>query len=269
MTATPDHAPGPQPLADGSVKLQARVLLRSAHMGMLATAVAEEPHAALVTPACMPDLSVVLLLSELSRHTAQLRANPRCALLCTAQPHAATALANPQTLARLSLTCDAVVDDDAAVGRRYLALHPYAQLYAGLGDFHFWRLQVRQGLFVQGFARATPLSADAFSLPAGDAAALKDVENEVMRTCNASHVKDLELIGRAHGGYGDDWRLAAVDPEGFDLIGATGRVWVAWPQPVHALSGCRTGLTVLGRRAALLLHDGPAGPGARGSRSVP
>ncbi len=65
---------------------QARKLLRAARVGTLATGIDGQPFASLVTPACAPDLSVLLLLSELSEHTKHLRAEPRCSLLVAGEP---------------------------------------------------------------------------------------------------------------------------------------------------------------------------------------
>ena len=59
----------------------ARKLLRAARAGTLASSLDGQPFAVLVTPACAPDLSVLLLLSDLSEHTRHLRAEPRCAVL--------------------------------------------------------------------------------------------------------------------------------------------------------------------------------------------
>ena len=102
---------------------EARRLLRGARVGTLATsATGGQPFASLVTPACAPDLSVLLLLSNLSEHTRHLRADPRCALLVAGPPETA----NPQTAPRLTVTGEAMRADDPALKARWLALHPYA-----------------------------------------------------------------------------------------------------------------------------------------------
>ena len=62
---------------------EARKLLRAARVGTLATSAQGQPFASLVTPACAPDLSLLLLLSDLSEHTRHLRAEPRCSVLVT------------------------------------------------------------------------------------------------------------------------------------------------------------------------------------------
>ena len=113
---------------------EARCLVRSAASATLATQAAGQPFASLVTPATTGDLAVLLLLSSLSEHTRQLRAEPRCALLFQGQ----AAEANPQTAPRVTLTGLAAPVPEAevpALKARFLAKHPYAALYADFGDF--------------------------------------------------------------------------------------------------------------------------------------
>src|SRR3984885_1584648 len=78
----------------------ARCLLRSARVGTLATSAKGQPFASLVTPACAPDLSLLLLLSGLSEHTRHLTADPRCSVLVVGVAETA----NPQTAPRLTVT---------------------------------------------------------------------------------------------------------------------------------------------------------------------
>ncbi|HEY1855911.1 HugZ family protein [Acidocella sp.] len=132
---------------------EAAALLQAARSGTLATIEAGRPHAALVTPALGPDGFVLLLLSELSAHTKHLRADPRCALLVTG----VAADANPQTTPRLTLRGTAHPTQDVAARAAYLRIHPYAELYAGFGDFYFWMLKPDEVYYVGGFAAAAPL----------------------------------------------------------------------------------------------------------------
>src|SRR5579863_3516333 len=109
---------------------EARKLLRAARSGTLATAVdGGQPFASLVTPACAPDLSMLLLLSNLSEHTRHLRAEPRCSILVCGAAEGA----NPQTAPRVTVTGIAEMADDPVLKARYLAVHPYASLYADFG----------------------------------------------------------------------------------------------------------------------------------------
>ena len=95
----------------------------------------------------------MLLLSDLAAHTRNLRANPACALLVAGAP----VDENPQTAARVLLSGVAVQGEDAAARQRFLQAHPYADLYAGFGDFAIWRLVVKDAHYVGGFAAASRL----------------------------------------------------------------------------------------------------------------
>jgi putative heme iron utilization protein len=132
---------------------QARGLLLHARVAALATVSEGMPFAALVTPAFLPDLSPLLLLSELSTHTRQLKGNPACALLVTGE----AASENPQTAPRLCLTGNATVIPGGAARAAYLAAHPYAEMYVDFADFAFWRIAVTGAHYIGGFAAAARL----------------------------------------------------------------------------------------------------------------
>jgi len=132
---------------------QARALLAQAKSATLATITGATPFAALVTPAFRPDLSALLLLSQLSPHTRHLAASPACALLITGQP----TTENPQTAPRICLTGSAAPDPDPTSRSRYLEVHPYAAQYAGFADFGLWRLTFTATHFIGGFAAAAKL----------------------------------------------------------------------------------------------------------------
>ncbi len=131
----------------------AAALLTAARTGSLATLAAGKPHAALITPAVAPDGSVILLLSELSAHTRNLRANPATALLVAGEP----STENPQTAPRLTLSGQLQPTENPAARAAYLEKHPYAAAYASFGDFHFWQLQIAEAHYVGGFAAAATL----------------------------------------------------------------------------------------------------------------
>jgi putative heme iron utilization protein len=206
----------------------ARKLLRAARVGTLATSVAGQPFASLVTPACAPDLSVLLLLSDLSEHTRHLRAEPRCGLL-VAGPAAEQ---NPQTAPRVTVTGLAEPIDDATLKARWLAVHPYASLYADFGDFHLWRLRPLGALFVGGFARATRLKqADLTPDPAA-VAALGAEEAGILAHCNGDHADAMARLGVAASGVAGAWRMVAADVDGSDLVLGEQVERLAWAAPV-------------------------------------
>ena len=188
---------------------EARKLVRAARSGSLATVTQGQPFVSLVTPATAPDLSVLLLLSDLSEHTRHLRDDPRCSVLVAGTAESA----NPQTTPRLTLAGRAGPTDDPALRARYLAVHPYAALYADFGDFHLWRVCVEAALYVGGFGRAARLGADELAPEPAAVHVIAEAEAEVVVHCNQDHPDVLARIAEEPG----DWRLVAVDVDGCDL----------------------------------------------------
>ena len=236
-------------MTDDAPAREARRLLRSARVGTLATAQAGQPHASLVTPACAPDLSVLILISELSPHTRQLRADGRCGLLVAGPPTEP----NPQTAPRLGLTGTARPEPDPALKARWLAVHPYAALYAGFGDFSLWRVALSAGQFVGGFARAARLTAADLAPDAGAVARVGAAEQDILRHCNGSHADAMALLG---GG----WRMVACDVDGCDLAHGDTVRRVAWASPANDADDVRRELVRIAHAAREASRDAAASP---------
>jgi putative heme iron utilization protein len=219
----------------------ARLLLRAARAGTLATSADGQPFASLVTPATAPDGGILLLLSDLSEHTRHLRAEPRCAVLVTGAADGP----NPQTAPRLTVTGLASIEPDPALKARWVALHPYAAFYADFGDFALWRIRPMAGLFVGGFARATRLRRADLVPDEAAVAAVAAAEAGVMEHCNQDHAQALAAIAAAHGLDGDGWLMAACDADGFDLANGEVARRIAWPAPVDGPGAIRAALVNL------------------------
>jgi putative heme iron utilization protein len=106
-----------------------------------------------------------ILVSELSAHTAALRANGRAGLMVSEAWRADDARSN-HALTRVMLTVEArFVGRDEARERgaeeKYRARFAIAETLLGLGDFHWVELTpVGSGGFVMGFGRAYRVSGD-------------------------------------------------------------------------------------------------------------
>jgi len=229
----------------------ARKLLRAARAATLASTAEGQPFASLVTPASAADLSVLLLLSDLSEHTRHLRADPRCAILVVG----AATDQNPQTAPRVTVTGLAETIDDAGLKRRWLAVHPSGALSAEFGDFHLWRIRPRAALFVGGFARANRLKqADLTPDPAA-VAALAAAEADILAHCNADHAEAMTTLAHSVGGSGDGFRMVGADVDGCDLGREEQVVRVPWSAPVADAGAVRTELV----RALKRVRGGDAG----------
>ncbi len=201
------------------------------------------PFAGLVTPATDGALSVLLLLSDLSEHTKQLRRDSRCAVLVTGEP----AGPNPQTTPRVTVSGRAEIVEHDCMRERYLAVHPYAALYAGFGDFRLWRVVPEDAMLVAGFARAHRLPGGELRPPPGAVAAIEAAASGIMAHCNTAHPDTLALLAGRPG----TWRMAGVDADGCDLAERDGTTVrrVSWPVPVSDADGVRRALILLAREA--------------------
>ena len=243
--AEPPNPPraGPRAAEEFSPALEARRLLRSVRAGSLATSAGGQPFASLVTPACAGDLSILMLLSALSDHTRHLRAEPRCALMVMAAPTAA----NPQTAPRVTVTGLAEPEPDPALKARWLAIHPYAALYAEFTDFTLFRLRPSAAQVVGGFARAARLR-QAELLPAPDAVtALAAAEADIIAHCNADHPDAMDAIAWTAGGDGSGWRMVTADTDGCDLCREEQVVRAHWSAPVGSADAVRRETILLAR----------------------
>ena len=235
-TGIPDNkTPEPTPA------LQARRLIRAARSGCLATIAKGQPLASLVTPACMPDGSLLMLLSQLSEHTRHLAADPHCSVMVSGAPESA----NPQTTPRVSVTGLAEVVKDPALKARYLAVHPYASLYADFGDFATWRLKPVAALLVAGFGRAFRLKASDLTPDPAAVSAMEAAEAGILAQCNRDHADALAAIAGQPG----DWRMVTADVDGFDLALEEQVMRIAWSEPVKDGADVRRELVRLTKEA--------------------
>ncbi|MBI5165493.1 MAG: DUF2470 domain-containing protein [Magnetospirillum sp.] len=214
---------------------------RKASLGTL-TAECADPYVSLVTVALDHDLAPVLLLSGISDHTRNIAADPRVSLLFDGT----AAFANPQQGPRVTLMGTARPCDDARLTARFLALHPGARLYAGFGDFRFWRVEPERVHFVGGFGRAVWFDAP-FGLTS--AAAVAAAEPDILAHMNAEHADAVAAMAKAAGGEGDAWRMVALDPDGCDLAGGETTLRLGFPTPIADAGDARTALVALAQAA--------------------
>lgn len=195
-------------------------LIREATVASLATIERNggHPYASLVEVATLPDSRPVMLLSALARHSRNLEADSRVALLVDKREHPGASLAT----ARATVMGTARQDPDPASLRRFLNRHPGADAYAGLGDFSLWRIDPTAVHVVAGFGRigeiAWPLCGDA--TPGQSCVLAADDEAEIVRRLGAllpAKIRELGLTERI-----PEVRFAGADRDGIDLLIASG-----------------------------------------------
>jgi len=217
----PDRLPETaRPPEDFNPIAVAKELLRATRAGALATIDRNtgHPFSSLVNVATDADGSPVILVSRLSTHTANIEADPRASVLL-----ASTGKGDPLAHPRLTVlgtfaNIERNTPDGARVQRRFLSRHPKSNLYAGFGDFTFWRLHVASAHLNGGFARAADLKASDVVTNLADAAEIVEIEEGAVEHMNADHrdavrLYATKLLGEADGA----WQVTGVDPEGLDL----------------------------------------------------
>lgn len=127
-----------------------------AYLGSLAARdAATYPFVSLVLPGLDGAGRPLLLLSDLSDHAKNLKADPRASLLYDGTLN----LKEPLTGPRVTLIGSIGLADDAENRKLYLARQPAAEMYAGFGDFKLYRFEIAEALFVAGFGRIHRLTA--------------------------------------------------------------------------------------------------------------
>ena len=117
--------------------------------------------------------TVILLLSDLAVHTANLKGDPRASLLIVGSSAdigdgpagvPSDASDDPLTLPRLTLVGHARLADDPDIAAPiYLDRHPGAAGYAGFADFRFYRFAPQSAHLVAGFGRIADIDPAAFA----------------------------------------------------------------------------------------------------------
>lgn len=110
--------------------------------------------------------ALVLLLSDLAVHTANLKGDPRAALLIVGRGAdiGDSGADDPLSPPRLTLVGHILVAGDQEIAAAlYLDRHPGAADYAGFGDFRFYRFAPQSAHLVAGFARIADIDPAAFA----------------------------------------------------------------------------------------------------------
>lgn len=105
-----------------------------------------------------PDGQPLSLISDLSAHSAALKAAPQAAILIGEPKGRGDPLTHPRLMLKVRASFVRHGDPEhAALAAHYLTQQPKAKLYIGFGDFALVRFKVRSGLLNGGFGKAYPL----------------------------------------------------------------------------------------------------------------
>jgi putative heme iron utilization protein len=224
-----------RPTDEEAVRL-ARTLVRSARHGAIAVLEPETgaPLASRVAVATDHDGAPVILISGLAAHTGGIEADPRCSLL-VGEPGKGDAMAH----ARITLICIAekIARDDPRherIAGRFLSHTPKAKLYAGLGDFAFYRLEPQRASLNGGFGKAYALTREHMLTQGDQLDAIAAAEAGAIAHMNEDHADAIAnyaaVFGKAAGDEG--WVMTGVDADGFDLAAGDRVLRIPFARPL-------------------------------------
>ena len=236
-----------QPTADFNPSAAAKKLLREGRSGALATLLpgSGDPYCSLVNVATAADGAPLLLISRLAVHTKNILADPRVSLMIDERK-----AGDPLQGARIMLMGTAAPTQDPHARRRYLDRQPEAEMFAGFGDFAFYRVTLKAAHLVAGFGRIVDLEPGDILTPVEGASELTAAEPDILAHMNADHADTCrlyatKLLGAADGA----WRCVGCDPEGLELQLERTALRLPFPQRVHALGPLRAVLKELADKA--------------------
>lgn len=227
----------------------ARRLLRTARHGALASLMPDgAPYSSMVAVASHPDGSPILLVSRLARHTQNLMADARVSLLLQERTED-----DPLQHARIMAAGKAEIAETQADGllrRRYLAVHPGAELFVDFPDFLFVRVRITGVHLVAGFGRIADISPELALTEIADAADLIAAEEDAVTHMNVDHAETLSLYAtKLLGGAAGGWRCTGLDPDGLDLCADNEVLRLEFPDRVTTTTALRQCLVKLAAAA--------------------
>jgi putative heme iron utilization protein len=236
-----------KPTADFDPRAVAKKLLRECRSGALATLMpgSGDPYCSLVNVATLADGAPVVLISQLAVHTKNILADGRVSLMLDERKEG-----DPLQGARVMLTGQAQATDDPEARRRYLDRQPEADMFAGFGDFGFYRIAVTGAHLVAGFGRIVDLTPSDILIDLSGAETLLAAEPEVVAHMNADHAQSVRLYAtRLLNAPDGDWRCVGCDPEGLELQNGRAVLRLTFPQRINGPGVLRQVLRQLADRA--------------------
>ena len=236
-----------KPDADFDPKIAAMKLMREARSGALATLIpgSGDPYCSLVNVASSADGSPLLLISRLAIHTKNVLADSRVSLMLDERKDG-----DPLQGARVMLMGRAEITTDEHDRRRYLARQPEAEMFAGFGDFAFYKIAVSAAHLVAGFGRIVDLTPQEILVNLAGADDLLASEERASAHMNEDHADACRLYAtRLLGAPDGDWRCVGFDPEGLELQNGRIALRLPFPQRVNGSGPLRAVLVQLAQEA--------------------
>lgn len=238
-----------QPAADFDPATYSKRLIREARTGALATLNEDGgPYASLVTVSTLPDNSPVLYLSNLAKHTANFKRDPRVSLLV--EEHRP---GDPLAIGRVSIMGKIVVTEDPSAARRHVARHATAKGFMKFPDFSWYRIEMESAHLVAGFGRIVGIAGKDLRTDVAGAEELVAAEEGAINHMNEDHRDAISLYAtKLLNAQDGDWRMVSLDPEGCDLMAGETVRRLDFPARLTGAGDLRVTLAKLAKEARAL-----------------
>ncbi|PPR43339.1 MAG: hypothetical protein CFH30_00233 [Alphaproteobacteria bacterium MarineAlpha8_Bin1] len=190
------------------------------------------PYSTFTLTAFDYDLSPILLLSDLSEHTQNLKFKKLCSLMiCEEQKmyeffpkflynkKLSYEYEDPMSRPRITLIGELSVTNNKRHLERFLARHPTSTFYSSFSDMNFYIMKIKSAHLVGGFAQVKWF--DANEIICKNFSNFFSHEKSIIKHMNECHIESVNsyatnLIPNMKGSK-NGWKLIGIDPDGFDL----------------------------------------------------
>tara|TARA_B100000900_G_C20403693_1_gene643834 strand:- start:63 stop:851 length:789 start_codon:yes stop_codon:yes gene_type:complete len=225
------------------INYSARQLIRSSSKGFLSTQFnpnsfkekkinlkQDFPYSTFTLTAYDYDLCPIILLSNLSEHTTNIKNNNLVSLMVCEEQKLYTLFPefknknfeyeDPMSRPRITLIGRLKITNDDNHKKRFLMRHPAAELYANFSDMNFYKLNIIGAHLIGGFASVKWFNKDQLVL--SKFLNFKNFEEGVITHMNECHQNSIDLyisklIKPINSRSSKGWKIVGIDPEGFDL----------------------------------------------------
>ena len=187
------------------------------------------PYSTFTLTAFDYDLSPILLLSNLSEHTTNVKKNSMVSLLVCEEQKMYSLFPkfkgsdfdydDPMSRPRVTLIGNLKISENENHKKRFLSRHPASSLYSEFSDMNIFKLNIIGAHLVGGFASVKWFNKD--ELLCEEYSDFENFEHEIISHMNSSHQESLNLYAnkliKTFPKLRDKWKLIGIDPDGFDL----------------------------------------------------
>ena len=225
-----------------NINYTARQLIRSSSKGFLSTQFKPSsfkskkinlndsfPYSTFTLTAFDYDICPIVLLSNLSEHTTNIKNNDLVSLMvCEEQKlydffpkfkNKDINYEDPMSRPRITLIGKLKITNDKNHKKRFLMRHPAAKLYAGFADMNFYKLHIIGAHLIGGFASVKWFSRK--DLISKKFTNFKKSESDIISHMNECHQSSVDLylskLIRPSLRTSTGWNMVGIDPDGFDM----------------------------------------------------